>query len=127
MSMVRFRILAGKNDYDAAYRIATAYSDAHPDDAMVQNEIAWAIVSQTDLAKRDLNLAAKAAERANKAAKGNDPNILDTLARVQFMSGKEKEAVATQQRAVEIAEGRMKANLEKTLASYKEGKLPAAQ
>lgn len=127
MSMVRFQILAGRNDYDAAYKLATAYSDAHPDDAMVQNEIAWAIVSQKDLAKRDLKLAQKAAERADKASKGKDANILDTLARVQFMTGKEKEAIATQQRAVELAEnGRMKQSLEKTLASYKEGKLPKA-
>jgi hypothetical protein len=33
------------------------------------------------------------ATRANDAAQGKDPAILDTLARVQFMNGKKEEAV----------------------------------
>jgi len=125
-AMVRFQIQVGRGNYDAAYKGLSAYSDAHQNEAMLQNQIAWTIVSRKGLEKRDMPLAEKAAERANKAAKGEDPNILDTLARIQFMNDKKQEAVATQQKAAELADGKQKVEFEATLASYKSGKLPDA-
>lgn len=123
-SMVRFQILMGRQDYDAAYKLADEYSTANRDNAMLQNQIAWYIATAEGLEKRDLPLAEKIAERANLAAKGKDANILDTLARVQFMNGKKKEAIETQQKAVDLASGDMKDKFEEFLASYKAGKLP---
>ena len=127
LGMARFQILAGRNDYDAAYKSVAALSEAESDNAMLQNQIAWTIATQKELEKRDLALAEKIAERANKASQGKDASILDTLARVQFMNGKKKEAVETQQKAVTLADGQMKVQLEEILASYKEGKLPEAE
>jgi hypothetical protein len=49
---------------------------------------------------------------------------LDTLARVQFMNGKTNEAVATEQKALDIAPDEQKGFLKKFLTSYQEGKLP---
>jgi len=66
------------------------------------------------------------AGRANQATRGKEPVILDTLARVQFMSGKTNEAVATEQKAVNLAEDPVKAKLQKFLTSYQQGKLPEA-
>ena len=126
-AMARFEISAGRKDYDGAYKLLRAYSDAHADEGGLQNEIAWTIVARKDLEKRDLALAQTAAERANKATKGEDAATLDTLARVQFMTGKKAEAIATQEKAVAKAEGDMKKDLEKSLASYKAGKLPDAE
>lgn len=123
--MVRFQILTGRKDYAAAYKLAGALSDAQPDNAMLQNQLAWTIATKDGLEKRDLALAEKIAERANKAAQGKDPNVLDTLARIQFMNGRKKEAIATQQKAVDLAEGEAKEKFEESLASYKAGKLPA--
>ena len=71
---------------------------------MLQVQIAWAIATERDLKKRDLALAEKIAERANQAARGKDANVLDTLARVQFMGGKQSQAIETQQKAVDAAE-----------------------
>lgn len=123
-AMVHFQISAGRKDYDAAYKALRTYTEANKDEPAVQNQVAWMIVAQKDLEKRDLGLAQEAAERASQATKNEDPAILDTLARVQFMAGKHKEAIATQQKAVAQAEGDMKTELEKSLASYKAGKLP---
>jgi hypothetical protein len=53
-----------------------------------------------------------------------DAASLDTLARVSFMLDKKDEAIRTEEQAVAVAEGDMKADLEKTLAAYREGKLP---
>lgn len=127
LGMVRFQILTGRGDYDGAYKVAAALSEANTDNAMLQNQIAWTIASDKGLEKRDLALAEKIAERGNKAAKGKDPNILDTLARVQFMNGKKKEAIETQQKAVDMAEGEAKEKFTEFLTSYKQGKLPEAE
>jgi hypothetical protein len=43
------------------------------------------------------------------------------------MNGKKSEAIEIQEKAVKLAEGDMKAELQKALDSYKEGKLPKAQ
>ena len=127
LGMVRFQVLAGRGDYDGAYKLAGTLSESDLDNAMLQNQIAWTIATQKGLEKRDLALAETIAERANKAAKGQDANILDTLARVQFMNGKQSHAIATQQKAVDAADATTKAQFEKFLASYKQGKLPEAE
>lgn len=124
LAMTRFQILTQRGDYDAAYKVVSDLSDSELDNAMLQNQLAWTIVSSKELEKRDLALAEKIAERANKAAKGKDPNILDTLARAQFMNGKKSQAIETEQKAVDLAGDDMKDEFKKFLASYKEGKLP---
>ena len=127
LGMVRFQVLAGRGDYDGAYKLAGTLSESDLDNAMLQNQIAWTIATQKGLEKRDLALAETIAERANKAAKGQDANILDTLARVQFMNGKQSQAIATQQKAVDAADATSKAQFEEFLASYKQGKLPETE
>ena len=126
LDAVRFQILLGRKDYPGAYKLAGALSDAHPDNAGLQNELAWFIATQPGLEKRDLALAEKMAGRANTATQGKEPGVLDTLARVQFMSGKTNEAVATQQKAVNLADGPIKERLQQTLTGYQQGKLSEA-
>jgi thiol-disulfide isomerase/thioredoxin len=124
LDTVRFSILLGRKNYTDAYKLAESLSDAHPKNAMLQNSLAWTIAAQPGLEKRDLALAEKAALRANEATKGKEPAVLDTLARVQFMNGKKTEAIATEQKAVDIAPDEQKAFLKKFLTSYQEGQLP---
>jgi len=126
LDAVRFQILIGRKDYAGAYKVAGSLSDALPDNASLQNELAWFIATEPGLEKRDLTLAEKMAGRANKATKGKEPAILDTLARVQFMTGKTNEAVANEQKAVDLADGMRKILLQKTLMSFQQGKLPEA-
>jgi thiol-disulfide isomerase/thioredoxin len=124
LGAARFEIKLGRKEYDAAWKLAGELSDAHPESAGLQNQLAWSIVSRGDLEKRDLALAEKLAGRANKAAGGKDGSILDTLARAQFMNGKKSEAVESETKAVELSEGKPKEALQKTLESYRAGKLP---
>lgn len=51
---------------------------------------------------------------------------LDTLARVQFMLRKTSEAIATEEKAANLERDQRRDALEKTLASYRQGKLPQA-
>lgn len=124
LGMARFEILAGKKDYAGAYKLAGKLSDAQPENPGLQNSIAWTIATKKDLENRDLAVAQKAAERASEATEGKNPAVLYTLARVQFMNGKKTEAVATAQKAVELADAENKEVFEKSLASYKADKLP---
>ena len=124
LDTVRFSILLGRKNYAEAYKLAESLSDAHPTNAMIQNSLAWTIATQPGLEKRDLALAEKMAGRANEATKGKEPAVLDTLARVQFMNGKTNEAIATEQKALDIAPDEQKVFLKKSLADYQQGKLP---
>jgi thiol-disulfide isomerase/thioredoxin len=124
LEIVRFSILLGRKNYAEAYKLAESLSDAHPKNAMIQNSLAWTIATQPGLEKRDLALAEKMAGRANEATQGKEPAVLDTLARVQFMNGKQKEAIATEQKALDLVPEEQKVFLRKFLASYQEGKLP---
>jgi len=121
---IRLAILFAKKDYPAAYKMVNRISDAHKDDVMLQNELAWRIANDKGIEKRDLNVAETLATRANDAAKGNDAAVLDTLARIKFMRGKTNEAVQLQAKAVTLAEAKIQPELNKTLESYRKGQLP---
>jgi thiol-disulfide isomerase/thioredoxin len=127
MTFPRFQVLLGRKDYQAAYKLASQWSDSHQDNAMMQNQLAWDIATKDGLEQRDLKLAEKIATRANDAAKGKDPGILDTLARVLFMNGNKEKAIALQQQALDLADAGSKDQFKGTLQSYQEGKLPSAE
>jgi hypothetical protein len=72
-----------------------------------------------------LDLAEKEANRAKDLSKSEDGSILDTVARVQFMKGDKEGAIKTQEKALGLmSDERAKKSLQKTLDSYKAGKLP---
>ena len=122
--MMRFNILIAKKDYPAAYKLAEKFSDAHKEDAELQNELAWRIATDNAIEERNLKLAETIATRANDAAKdAQKPGVLDTLARVKFMLGKKKDAIALQEKAIALSQGEEKENLQKTLDGYKKGEL----
>ena len=93
----------------------------------MQNDLAWQIVSDKTIEKPDLELAETIANRANEAARGKDPDILDTQARVLFMKGQKEEAVQAQTKAVALAEPDQKQAMQSRLDSYQKGELPPAE
>jgi thiol-disulfide isomerase/thioredoxin len=129
VSMVRFKILIGKKDYPAAFKLLRQISDAHKDEPMVQNELAWMIVNDKSIEHPDLDLAQTLAQRAADGAKepAQKSMFTDTLARVKFMQGSKEEAIALQQKALALAGDDMKDKFQKTLDSYKKGALPEAE
>jgi len=122
----RLNILYGKQDYSAAYKLASEISDAHKENSMLQNELAWQIATDPAIKERDLKLAETFANRANEAMNGKDPGIVDTVARIKFMQGQKEEAIVLQKKAVSLADGDLKNQLQKTLESYEKGELTKA-
>ena len=74
------------------------------------------------IGKRDVDLALRAAVKANEFTGDKDAAILDTLARCYFLKGDSAKAIETQRRAISNCEaGPMKKDLEKTLEEYTKG------
>ncbi|MBX3385612.1 MAG: redoxin family protein [Phycisphaeraceae bacterium] len=120
---IKLNILLGaKKDYDAAYALAASLIDgSYRNDAQSLNELAWRILTDPSIERRDLDLAMRAATRSNELTKGQDPSILDTLARAHFEKGDVDKAVDIQRTAVEKAtEEDMKRELEEALSRYLE-------
>lgn len=111
--------------YDKAYEMARKATDKAiaAKDAQGLNEIAWTIVDPDgNVEQKDLPLAMRAAMAAAEFSEHNDAAILDTLARVYFLTGDVERAIELQTKAVELAEGRMKSDLEAVLKEYKAAK-----
>lgn len=89
-------------------------------DANTLNSIAWEIVDpESEIGKRDVELAMRAALKADEFSGGKNAAILDTLARCYATKGDMAKAIEVQTKAVECAEGEMKTSLETVLAEYK--------
>jgi len=124
---LRFQVLLAKGDSDGAAKFASDQSDAHKDNAQLQNGLAWQLLVKEGLSQKALDTAEKIASRANDASDGKNPTVMDTLARAWFMQGKKDQAIELQTKAVQLADSDTKDELQKTLDSYKAGKLPKAQ
>ncbi len=119
LDMVRFGILLGKKQYPDAYKLAEKISDDNKDDVRLLDKLAWGIATDPSIESRDLDLAEKIATRGNEVAKGQDPSVLDTMARLRFMKGKPDEAIRLEQQALGVAGDDQKDEFQKTLDAYK--------
>jgi len=125
LATMKFQAQMESGDFTGASKTGNAVVDAaiKSKNSMDLNQIAWAIVDpQGNVAKKDLDLAFKAADAANTITGGKDAAILDTLARVHFLKGNKAKAIELQEKAVANATGPMKADLQKALDEYKAAK-----
>ncbi|MCH2139753.1 MAG: redoxin family protein [Phycisphaerales bacterium] len=100
------------------YAIGRSMVEKEWDNPGLLNAVAWMVVDDESVARRDLDFALKVATRADELTKHEDASILDTLARVYWEKGDRNRAVELQTQAIESADERMKPSLEATLASY---------
>lgn len=90
------------NDEDVN-KLADKIADLDIDNARLLNSMAWTLLTRSDDAERSRALATRLARKAMKISDGEDPHILDTLARALWDSGETAEAIDLQQKAVELA------------------------
>lgn len=128
LDMAKLQILFGRKDLPAAYKLVEKISDADKNNSALQNQLAWSLATRPDIKEPNKALLEKLSARAEAASGGKDASVLDTVARIKFMTGNKEEAIKCQEKAVAICEDeRLKEQLTKTLASYKEGKLPSQE
>ncbi|MDA0813604.1 MAG: hypothetical protein O3C21_14590, partial [Verrucomicrobia bacterium] len=86
---------------------------------MALNSIAWGIIDPDNPPKvQDLELALEAATKANELTESKNAMILDTLAMAYSKNGNFQKAVEYQKLAVEHADDRLKADLQKRLTEF---------
>lgn len=95
-------LLLTKKDYRAASEFGTrAVEGPIAQDSDLLNRLAWTIVDPAnEVAERDLDLALKAATRADELTRGLNAAIIDTVARVHFWKGDLAKAVELQKKSV---------------------------
>jgi membrane associated rhomboid family serine protease len=90
--------LARPGDYSAQHAMRLA---SMPDVSYVDlNDQAWEIAISDDSSREMMEAALVLAERAVAKSERKDPNILDTLAEVQFVLGRRDEAIQTIDEAI---------------------------
>lgn len=92
------------------------------------NTVAWTILDDAGVKKRDVPLALEMAKRATALTESKEGGVLDTLARAYWDSGDAAKALETQEKAVEVSKKQddmpaaIRQQLEDALAKYKKGK-----
>lgn len=127
LAFLRFQVLnMGKKDDqlpDLAKVLATRIL---ADDAQTLNNLCYPLIDPKVVKKPSearIKAALILAEAADKSAEEKDANIADSLGLALFLSGKKAEAIKVQERAVKLAEGDTKKDIEKQLEKFrKEGK-----
>ncbi len=123
LKMMRFNLLLSKKDYDGAYKYAAKLGETDfKDDGEQLNNLAWTILDEQGLEKRDLDVALKLAERGVEVTKRKNAPVLDTLARAYFDKGNVDKAIQIQMEAVERSGPDEKDEIEETLKKYQEKK-----
>lgn len=90
------------------------------------NGVSWSILTTDGIPTSYHPIGFYGARKANELTGGQDPMILDTLARAQYMQNDLNQALQTQRKAVELAKEQGKLNgaeiaeLEERLAEYEE-------
>lgn len=121
MTDLKYQLLLKTGDFEGAYKIAGKLVDdaIAKKDSSKLNQIAWNIVDpEANVENKNLDLALKAATKAAEITENKNAAVLDTLARVHFVKGDIAKAIEIQTKAVELAEGDMKKDLEKALDEY---------
>jgi protein O-mannosyl-transferase len=108
----------GMSEYEKALEINPQFADA-------QNNLAWALATCPEAALRNGTKAVELAEKADRLSKGEDPNIIGTLAAAYAEARRFSEAIATAERAMLLASAKkntaMADALQRQIKSYKAG------
>lgn len=117
-----YRAATGRGNESAIPELTKKMEYVPPINAEMLNEMAWTLLTDERIRKRDLQLAMRFAKAAHDACKGQDSDVLDTYARALYDNGKVEEALRQQQRAIELCNDRERmADLEANLKRYKTG------
>ena len=124
LGRAKFQFLLTSGQVEEASRYGhRLYDTIFNADARVLNHMAWLIVNATpEPARPDLDLALKAGERANAITQSKKWRMLDTLAQVYFAKGNLDKALATEEKAIQIAGEGAPAEYKERLEKYRKAR-----
>ena len=95
-----------RSDEDRALSTARDAVKRFPHDPALANTLAWILATTPDDAVRDPKQALKWATQACNATANRNANFIDTLATAQAAAGDFSKAVATEKKAIELAQSK---------------------
>ena len=121
LQVQKFQAMVGPMGNSEGYALGWTLLKQNRENSALLNSIAWYTLDDKAVEDRDIDFALAVAKAANEASGGNDPAILDTLARAYFDSDDLKRALKYQRKAAENAtEGQMADGIRATLKEYEE-------
>ena len=147
INWLRSAIVLAERDYVAGCGVAENLCRGSNGSAELQaagafNNHAWSMATDNRTSQVGLAEGEALARCADEVCKGQNPMVLDTLARLLFRQEKKAQAVELEEKAVKllpgiidpsnqavsihVASGRLRARFEATLESYRRGELPRA-
>ncbi len=123
---IRFGLAVMKKDSVEAVKQAKAMAEGEiKDDSEGLNAVAWGLVTEFDKPGKELiDTAADIVKKALGLSK-DEPALLDTLAKIQFLQGLKEEAIKTLEKAIAKTDDEdLKGQLKLSLESMKKGELP---
>jgi len=106
-------------DHAAAAELGRQLATMSCTNAFLQNDIAWTLLTDPALEKRDLDLAVKFSKTAFDLTEGKNPTVVDTYARALFDTGKTEDAIRREKAAIELCTDQtMKAEFEANLKGF---------
>ncbi len=113
-------LISNPRSLDDAYRFGREIADgALKDDADKLKTMAWTILDDSGLVRRDVDLAFKAALRAAELTQHRNADVLDTLALAHFRRGEVAKAIETEKHALELTpEEYLRSDYEERLKEY---------
>jgi thiol-disulfide isomerase/thioredoxin len=119
MMVQKFQLMIGPMNDSEGYGVGWDMLKKNRDNSQLLNMLAWYTLDDEAVQDRDLEFAMAAAKAANEASGGNNPAVLDTLARAYYEMGNFAKAVKVQKKAVEFAgDDAMGEDIRKTLEKY---------
>jgi hypothetical protein len=114
-----YRAATGKGGEGRLTELAARMQHVPAINPEVLNEMAWTLLTDERIEKRDTALALRFAQAAYDACNGKEADVVDTYARALFDNGKVAEAIRNQQKAIELCNDRERmAELEQNLKRY---------
>ncbi|RYG70980.1 hypothetical protein EON77_13305 [bacterium] len=118
---IRFNRALEKGNETGAHTVLREGWSAADLDAEDLNNFAWALVTDKRIKNRDYPLAIAIATRGVELSEEKNAPIIDTLAYALFYGGKVDEAIAWEQKAVDLTGGKDQAMVD-ALTQYKKAK-----
>ena len=113
--------VSANGDEEKAASLAKQLRGLKINDPQILNELAWAILTDPRIRRRDIPLATELAKTGVDASEGKDASILDTYANALFASGKTAAAIEYQRKAIAVCQSDdLKPQLEAALKKYED-------
>jgi thiol-disulfide isomerase/thioredoxin len=109
LAATKFVALANGGDIESGVKLGTELLEKNNDKGETLNAVFWDVIDPdlgTNVDPRIAQLALKGLTRAVELTKGESPEVLDTFAVAQFRVGQIEAAIATEEKALKLAQAK---------------------